>query len=668
MKNLSLWRNAGLLAMFCAALLAFAACSNSSDSSSAASATNKTIYVASSKPSDYMNKVLSNKGSFSYISGDISARDTAPDVFVVLGSDIANLSDDKVRLSVLTCLQEKTLVFDFPTLDNIVQFKSKLDAFFAQEKNSVLKAQSALSLYSPYDFVEQAEHAVGTKQNGNAGDNHYVQKAYEAIAVRKNEVYIVHDIEEVVTIVFPTNVVEGTEQTIGDGSTATIDSDAEEPASAQNSLGDYERLIKDSSQKFASWLFGTGVSASSETALQSQAASLISCSASQAEIENLMKAQKWHHDFTAEFKTDKRDHYNGRWDGKKESVEVDVYVWAVCDIDNQQDYYVVRTSVTCNNQQLDCQKAWTSVKDRKISPYFLSCNINGEMETADGSLVTNQCEPQNTTGTSSFTKAVGVNFGGNAGFNAKGPNAGLSGGYSFTQSSTTNIPDITVKLNKPDNNKRRAEWKFEAPSANVEESGFTIAPVMPKNIQKNMAVFDTWAVYCVPSNDTSLDKDHVKLKTEVEVWLEMLTAWQHGFAYCKISSKTYSRMTGMTYWNHVQKPCNIRKTYVMGFKPPEGVGATDIRSLNDSLKEKCKEPDKQLWYDSATYYAAATGTDDEKNAALNEVAKAQFALAKDKILKNKSVFRDANFKGKYTFYIQIDDEHRIDSFDVDFDQ
>ena len=123
----------------------------------------------------------------------------------------------------------------------------------------------------------------------------------------------------------------------------------------------------------------------------------------------------------------------------------------------------------------------------------------------------------------------------------------------------------------------------------------------------------------------------------------------------------------MTYWNHVQKPCNIKKTYVMGFKPPEGVGATDIRSLNSSLIEKCKEPDKQLWYDSATYYAAATGTDDEKDAALNEVAKAQFALAKDKILKNKSVFRDANFKGNYTFYIQIDDEHRIDSFDVDFE-
>ena len=679
-----------LLAAFIgASAIFFAACSNSSgggDTLAPPQTSSKTIYVASSNLSDYTSRIEKKLGNFSRL-GNISG-DQAPDVFIVSGNDAQSLSDSQTRLAVLTCLQGKTLVFDAPTLEHIAQFKTKVDSVLQQEKNAKLKAESLISPYSPYHFTEKATHAQEGLQSSSSQE-----KPYDAIAARKDDFYIVYDVDKPME---RKATPDGTANTWPDQG-AGEDEDVEDnfTPSDQSAHETYERLISDSTEKFAKWISDSETLSANTQKMDDEAIAYLQKNvvqnADQAALEIKKRAQVERRNFTAEFFIGEKKYprYNGCYDHKrKENVEITVYVWSVCDIANQKDWYLVKTSSTCRNDQLNWDTADWGGRFLKVSPYFSFYSIDLEMCSSAG--VIDQAAPDTSTGSSSFTSGVSTNISGTFGASATpsygtSNGLGISGGFSgsvstgitFAESTTTNIPDVSVTYTKKGD--RKACWNFATPRPTAKDlnKGKSLKYYMHFNglrpIQKNTATFETLAIFSVPSGDTSLDRDHIRLHLWSQICQDIYCG-EYSKSHKEYADNIYGAVTSFDADIHIEKPCNAYRTYVMGFTPPEGSNTTDLANLDEQLTKKCAEPDKQLWVGSATYYAVVTAEEyankdeTEKNKRLDEVAKAQFALVKNKILNNKSVFHDVGFKGKYTFYIQASDKDRQDQFDVDFGQ
>lgn len=643
----------------------------------------KTIYIASSNLSDYMSRVEKKLGSFSRMGNIASAQ--APDVFVVSGNDVQSLSDDQVRLAVLACLQGKTLIFDSPTLEHIAQFKAKIDSVLQQESNAALKAESVLSPYSPYHFTEKATHAQESLQSSSSQEN-----PYDAIAARKDDFYIVYDVDKpmesqagraVDIVKFPTK--DCTDEEVEDNFTP----------SDQSAHETYEHLISESTEKFAAWISNAEALSASAKKMEDEAIAYLQKNvvqnADQAALEIKKRAQVERRNYTAVFTAGKQKfpRYDGSYDNKrKENVEITVYTWAVCDIANQKDWYLVKASSTCRNEQLKWDDADWGGRFLKVSPYFSFYSI--DLEMCSNAAVLDQTAPETSTGTSSYTRGVSTSISGTVGANitpSYGTNSGLgiSGGFSgsvssgitFSESTTTNIPDISVTYTKSSD--RKASWNFETPhpSATDRNKGKSLKYYMHFNglrpIQTSTAVFETLAIFSVPSGDTSLDRDHIRLHLYSQLCQDIYCG-EYSKSHKDYDDTIYGSLTKFNADIHIEKPCNAYRTYMMGFTPPEGSNTTDLAKLDEQLTKKCAEPDKQLWVGSATYYAVVTAEEyadeEKKNKQLDEVAKAQFALVKNKILNNKSVFHDVGFKGKYTFYIQASDNDRQDQFEVDFGQ
>ena len=103
-------------------------------------------------------------------------------------------------------------------------------------------------------------------------------------------------------------------------------------------------------------------------------------------VDDLKKAESFAYQFTAKFSSS-GDHYDGRYNERVETVKVFIDAWAACDIDNKKDYYLVRTSVTCPNQELNYQNQWESGKVRRsifqklyyyFRPFTRPCFTKGE--------------------------------------------------------------------------------------------------------------------------------------------------------------------------------------------------------------------------------------------------------------------------------------------------
>ena len=668
--------------------LLFTSCSNSSDNSallatlaSQPKTEGKTIYKASANLSDYMGRVEKKLVSLKQTAS--AASDQAPDVFIVSGNEAQSLSDDQVRLAVLTCLQGKTLVFDSPTLDHISQFKAKIDSILQQEKNAALKAESALSPYSPYHFTEKATHAQESLQSSSSQE-----KPYDAIAARKDDFYIVYDIDKPMasqaghTVENETYPNKGTGEEVVDNFTA----------SDQSVHATYERLLSESSEKFAKWILDAEASATSAQKMNEEALAYLRKNvvqdAGEATLEIKKNAQVERRNFTVEFSRNNETNprYDGRYNNKrKENVEISVYVWTVCDISSQTDWYLVKTSSTCRNEQLNWDTNDWGGRYPCVSPYFSFYTIDLEMRSAAGILDT--AAPETTEGSSTFTRSVatninatvGANAGPSYGKNGLGVSGGLTGsistGITLSESTTTSIPDISVEYKKLGD--RRPTWGFTTPhpTARDKNKGTSLKYDMAfdgiKPIQKNTAVFETLAIFSIPSGDATLDRDHIRLHLSSQLCLDIYCGEYSKYHY-DYKGTIYGSLTKFEADIHIEKPCNAYRTYMMGFTPPTNLSPTDNIMLGKQLEEKCAEPNKKLWIGSATYYAVVTAAEyaneTEKNKRIDEAAKAQFALVKNKITNNKSVFHDAGFRGKYTFYIQASDNDRQDQFEVDFGQ
>ena len=582
------------------------------------------IYLASYGLSDYTQRSVSAVGFQT-----TENPNAVPEVFVVKGSDAAVLSEQEVVLAVKTCLEGKTLIIDSPSEGQLESFKNRIDAVLSipaedGEENvfkyEYLKDQSEISPNSIYEIIpEKSTGGFGSAEFDSAipADN----KNYGAIALRQGQIYFVHKIDDAVNL------------------------------GAENLKTDYTNVEESSIKSFVEWIKNPEAEEERTLSGKKSAINALRSVTSEAALESAKKAQSAVHNFTATFKTNERTHYDGRYEGRSENVQIYIDVWCACDISAQKEWYLVKTSVVCNNQQLNNVTEWS---DKYVSPYFEKCTIKSYVNgaTVDAS----KCSPQNSAGSTNFTSGSGFSIGANAGVNSSGPTAGLSVGYSVSQSSSRSIPDISVKF-EPAADQHSAKWSFTAPKVEGYWDGLVSKCNGAKSIQTNAVTFDTYTIYPRPSNFAPKYKT-IELTTTVNVNLEMLTSWIGGLG--RLTSRWYDQSTGWIYYDYIKKPSNLVGEYIMSFSAPEGTTPERHELLNKALRDYIDD-----WGTNVKYYTF--GDKNSPNGPLDKTAKAYFSGPKQKITTNKDVLKDRGFSGKYTFYIRnVSTGKNVASFDVTF--
>ena len=629
-------RKSFLFLLIAATVLFVLSCSDGSSGS------NKLAYLASTQISDYTQRAMKTAGLAS-----TNNTDSIPQVYIVNGSDLASLSDVKILLAVKTCLEGQTFIIDSPTYEQVLGFALKLWSVLEKSENEYYMNMTDIHPYSILRLICQFFDSTENKEIETWKD-----KAFEAIAMRKEQVYFVHDIDEVLNETFFGSDDSNTEET-ATNSTATESNPTEEAdeSEAKNNLSvatattDFTDITNSSILAFAEWINSNDTEES-----RGQRAAV-------STLEDARKAQSFVHNFTATF-TSNSDHYDGRYNGKCENVQLYIDVWTACSIDTDTDYYLVRTSAVCNNQQLNYKNEWDNGK--YISPWMDYCEITSKLGNGYASLKANECSPGTTTGTSSFTQGQSFSFSGNVGFNSSGPTGGLTTGFSISESRTQSIPDISVAFNLADDSKS-ATWKFYGPEVNAYWSGFNSHCDGAKGIQTKTAIFDTYAVYTMPSY-YYWEQENVPLYSEAKVQLEMLTGWITGFFGQNLHWKCPGYWTRNGFTDYVRKPCNSFCNYIMYFDPPSGSSPERIDLYNRILKEYITD-----WNSSQRYYGFCDTSKAWTYERHDKLAASHFSTAENTIKTNQDVLKSLGFEGTFTFRIKNSTTGKqIDSFDLTF--
>jgi hypothetical protein len=601
-------------------------CSNgsSSDEDLQPDAGKRGIYLASPYAglSDYMKKTV----QMTRLTAS-EKTSSIPKIFLVKGSDLANMSEANMLLAVETCAEGNTFVVDAPTQEQVKAFKTKLDTFLDKSENEYHNALQDVHLYSIDNLLL---HFIDA-DSGTMG-------AYEAIAMRKTQVYFVHDIDEVYTVDYSGSKSDESETECPVKDTQTKESGSKD-VSPEDIKTDYTILFEESSENFAAWI--------------KLIDSVDPVTQGGVNLNDAMKAQSFVHNFTATFSSN-RDHYDGRYNGKSENVQVYVDVWSACSIDKNTDHYLVRTSCVCNNQQLGYANQWDSSK--YVGPFFEYAYVTTSIEKA--SLAANDCNPPTSTGSTSFATSEGFSLSGNVGFNASGPTGGIGLGYSHTETTTRSIPDISIALEVASDS---ATWKYTTPKVDADWSGLVTKCDGAKSIQYNTAIFDTYAHYTMPSAEYYL-QEVFPLVTKTEVSIRMLTGWLTGIFNQNLHTGWACRWTKAYWTDYVRKPSNSFREYIMAFEPPSGMTPHDREILANALKVYISD-----WGNSVRYYGIINTNNPGDKTNLDKIAKSHFAIAKKTIENNTKVLKDRGFSGTFKFYIKpADSEGELTSFTLSF--
>ena len=600
------------------------------------------VYIASKNLSDYMKKAL-EAANYKPTTKLTAGEGTTPNLFIAGAEDLSKLTDEEITLAIKTCVEGQTFVIDRPTVSDLFKFMVHFGEYLSKEKNSYYGHLIDTHPYSFAKIFNQFPEAEYKKEDKS-------KKLFEVIANRKKQAYFVNDIKEVLEFKEIIGDISESENKDVTEQKKVEDTYQDDKSSAKpvDVPIDFTKITHESATVFGQWLN----SKEKEPVLLAGNAHL------GAGIDDLKKAESFNYQFTATYSSS-GDHYDGRYNGRAEVCKINIDVWAASDIDRKKDYYLVRTSVTCPNKELNYQNQWESGK--YAGPYFKYCTITSGLGDVHSSLRANDCSPQTSIGSSSFTSGMSFNIGGNIGFNMSGPTGGISEGFTISESRTQSIPDISISLNCADN---KPTWTFNSPDVEPYWKGFVTKYDSAKSIQTNTAIFDTYALYTMDSCKYWIER-YVPLSTTVKVQINSLTGWLHGFLNTKLSWRIMGLITNRNFTTNIKKPCNSYCNYIMYFEAPEETTPKNIETFNNALKEYFPN-----WGNNVRYYGFCDTHSIEPsktNGSIDNVAKEYFKNTKDIIIGNQEVLKSRGFKGKFKFIIRNSETStNVDSFEITF--
>lgn len=590
-----------------------------------------TVCSVGSDLSNVTKKALKNTG----YSTSESPR-MIPEVFVIKASEAGKMTDSQKSLLMETLIADKTVIIDRPKAENLNELADCI-------KLSLPKYEDLMMRYkiddNSFDHMLRQLEKIGSTGN----------QIYEAIGVRDCHLYLVHDVDDGIVLAetkdsdVKTQAVEGAEN--------PKEMESEKDNDREDSAMDTESLEDSAARLLADWILNAGKNGF-DNPDPTRAIEQTDTRSAGVNIDELKKAQTVRQSFTAKFyRNPKEKYYDGRYNNRSETIEVATYVWTACDIEKKLDYYLIEESITCFNQNLKYSQNW---KHHYLGPWLGNLTVTTRIDESQ-TVLFEKCSPQTSTGSSSFTTGSSFNIGGNAGVSMTGPNAGISGGVTFSESSTRSIPDVSVVLSKTSLNEPC--WSFTTKDGGCHWDGLYTKGDDPCMIAYKQMTVDTYSLMTLPSNSACYDNEHFTLICWVNVNLAMLTGWLSGFCNSVLNSEIRYSSTQKILSNVFDRPSNAAANYIMGFSSPSEYSVAEKNVLAKNLKEKISD-----WKDSASYYAVGEGN-------LDKVANDYFMKVKTVIEANKNVLWDVGFKGRFKFYIQhATSGRRAGEFDVVFSE
>ena len=610
--------------------------------------------------SDHKAKTYASRlvESLKYTTPDVAVE--SPNVLLIEGDKIQTMTDAQFRQAVNVILYGNTLVILNCSPSQILAFGVKLKALSdkAQQdgdtKLVAMIAEDSDTTWSPTDFLSQVTNDVLDVYKKADPPSIFETKIYEALGIRKNHVYYVHPTDQNLAKLLLTEN--------SDSEQFEIETDQKVPQAGAGSVeSNTEEAIQASVKAFSDWILQkdetpSKASKSELSALLAQANQEVTPSA----LELLKNAQEtFTHNFMVEmnWQSTNRDGEAAMvlslsgFNGKRENIRIETKVWSVCNIDTQKDYYLVKTSAICHNEQLGFKDQWSTFN--RLGPYFDSCLVKNTMQDAQGKqhIDASECEPQSQIGSTEYTKGFSFSIGGNLGFSGSGASLGPSASATFTDTTSRSIPDITTTMTVDDS---AAQWKFTGRSFNPSPSCWIKDhPEDVTDIQKSEVIFDTYSIIQMPSES---ETETQTLKTTVGADIAAVFRFEKSWNILGINRWIILKgkyHVESTWKDNIKRPNNAKGEYVMVVKALDG--ATDRDKLETKLKGTVS-----TWGENVSYYAIGS-------SRLDAVAKNKFAHIKDVITKNKNVFADSGIKGKYEFYIQnVSSAVKVDSFELAF--
>ena len=357
------------------------------------------------------------------------------------------------------------------------------------------------------------------------------------------------------------------------------------------------------------------------------------------DLTNLMNAQKWSTSFWA--KTSSEAVVKDR-----EVVNIDFYVWAVCDIDRVTDYYLCKQVITANNNQIDCGPTKSNMywridnKTLGYGDYMRELKATNELLGATDYKVSD-ISPVTQNGSSTVSEGFSWNFGGNLGMNSTGPTGGISGGISYNSSTSRSIPDISITAVTDTAKLHNPTWTYTGGHVTNYGSGFLCMNrnhTSPSNLQKGMFVANNSWIWKVENASGSY-----KLKSKVDLDIEEMHSYDDGWGGWSTSSSYVNEITSHINECVLLPPSRYVKNYHFDSVKPEGWDDAKAQRFRQYLTEVSANW-TNTWKTSIAIY---TLTKDDP-----EPVKNYFQKLVSTIEKNKNVLKDNGYTGSIDFYVQ----------------
>lgn len=367
----------------------------------------------------------------------------------------------------------------------------------------------------------------------------------------------------------------------------------------------------------------------------------MSTRAAENDLKQLMNAQQFSHVFRADnsYIGLNIDGAYSHWDERSCLVEENYNIWAVYDFDHDKDYYIIHQAITAHNGDLNCpsdEKGWSCL----IGDYVYFGPYAGDMETKinlvdeGGKEVTNASfinpQPATHQGTASHSTSMNAELGGSLGFGSSGPNGGISGKVSFSESYSTSTPDYATELQTTGS---QMYWKFTAANAHVRGhyawNNYNCTHDIVPYCYRNDCTFNQSFIYTV-SNPTS-PRYSLDVYTKQE-----LVAYEGKNTWFYMTDKYYTYQRDTKYKVVLNPPVRFKQDWYMTVQVPQGISQESVRNFLTSHYPK-------YWKDSFTCY---TFTKDDTQPVLGVIND-----FKNDINNDLASWRNAGFTGTYTISI-----------------